>query len=113
MILKIENTDHGIVFIDGIEQLTNVGTSTDNGDTIKIVHTVLGDEIVTREKNDVLYDIVSIYNLGREKEKVYVFNLVLRNTADNRKEYRSILFKGPGFLMNDAGYTVETYKMCE
>jgi len=111
MILKMMHTNNGNVLIDNIEQATRVGISYDCGDTVKVIRP--DGETVLKTKEDVLYDILSLYNLSEDIGCMHVFNLVLRSNVDNRKEYRTILFRGPGFLMNNTGHTMETYEIPE
>lgn len=112
MILKMKNTNNGDVLIDNIEQLTRIGITRDCGDTVEVKNSdkKVG---VLKKREEILYDNVSLYNLTDTSEQMHVFNLVLKNTSDNRKEYRTVLFKGPGFLMNDAGHTIENYLLIE
>ena len=108
MILKMMHTNNGDVLIDGIEQITKVGITRDCGDTVEVMNSEskIGE---MRKREDVLYDILSLYNLSVPPDTMHVFNLVIKNNSDNRKEYRTVLFKGPGFLMNDSGHTMETF----
>ncbi len=108
MILKMMNTNSGNVLIDNIEQCTRVGISHDLGDTIEVICSK-NKVRKLRKKEEILYDIVSLYNLSEEIKTMHVFNLVIRSVVDNRKEFRTILFRGPAFLMNDTGHTMETY----
>ena len=111
MILKMMNTNQGDVLIDGIEQITRVGVSRDCGDTVEIkCSSSIGN---IKKRSDVLHDVLSLYNLEKIPEPMHVFNLILKNTSDNRKEFRTVLFKGPGFLMNDAGHTMENFPLME
>jgi len=111
MILKMMNTDHGNVLIDSIEQITRVGITRDLGETVEVIGK---NKIpVLRKKEEVLQDILSHYNMPEKPEILLVFNLVIRGNSDNRKEFRTVLFTGPGFLMNNAGYTLENYSLSE
>jgi len=111
MILKMMNTNNGDVLIDSIEQLTKVGITSNYGDNVSVI---CPDESLTeRKREDVLYDILSIYNLSTPPKILHVFNLVIGNRSDGRKEYRTVLFHGPGFLMNNVGFTMENYGEAE
>lgn len=110
MILKIVGTSCGNVLIDNIEQITRIGLTADMGDTIELVHAE-NTFPETKKKIDVLFDIVSMYNLSKKPDQLHVFNLVLRSNVDGRKEFKTVIFRGPGFLMNDTGHTMETYKV--
>ncbi len=106
------NTNSGNVLIDNIEQCTRVGISHDYGDTVEVICSNKKVKQL-KKKEEVLYDIISLYNLSEEIKVMHVFNLVIRSVVDNRKEFRTILFRGPGFLMNDTGHTMETYSLPE
>ena len=112
MILKMMHTSNGDVLIDGVEQITKVGITRDCGDNVEVLNTesTIGE---MRKREDVLYDILSLYNLTISPEPMHVFNLVIRNNSDNRKEYRTVLFKGPGFLLNDSGHTMEMFPLLQ
>jgi len=112
MILKMMNTNNGNVLIDNIEQVTRVGITRDCGYTVEVIHKNSSVPKL-KKREDVLYDILSLYNLSEEIEVMHVFNIVIRSAVDNRKEFRTILFKGPGFLMNDTGHTMEQYDTAE
>jgi len=111
MILKMMNTENGNVLIDNIEQITRVGITRDLGETVEIIGK---NKIpVLRKKEEVLCDILSHYNMPEKPDVLQVFNLVIRSVVDNRKEFRTVLFTGPGFLMNDTGFTISAYEIPE
>lgn len=108
MILKIAGTSNGNVLIDNIAHITRIGVTFDLGETVELVHAE-NTFPVTKEKKHVTQDIVSLYNLNEGAEGLHVFNLVIRSNVDSRKEFKTVIFRGPGFLMNDTGHTMETY----
>ena len=108
MIFKVMNTDLGDILFDGIEQIIRAGETTDGGETVDMRSQ---SEIITvKSMSEVQQGEIIYYNSRKNSGEMYVFNLIIRSKYDERKEYQTILFKGPAFLMNDAGHTMECFK---